>query len=199
MEPGFTSLSCPLWPGRGLSVLRIDGREVFALLRATWRIASGKPRINIDQRWSGREECMSSLVKITNLEGWRGDVRGRQRRWVLKEKASIGISRIVVGSVVFSNSNEHTSGRQGWDSAYEGRGRGGDRFSLDRLNLGSSGLLAGRWGLGGGGMRGRGVERGTTTVHHIAFSPHGLDCGFIVGGLPSALKVSLAGPQKDRI
>ena len=50
MESGFTSLS---GPGRGLSIFRIDRREVFALcrLRATWRVASGKPRINTDQRW----------------------------------------------------------------------------------------------------------------------------------------------------
>ena len=180
MESGFTRLSCPLWPGRGLSVLRIDGREVFALLRATWRIASGKPRINTDQRWSGCEECMNSLVKITNLERWGDDIRGRQRGWVLKKRVSIGISRIVVASVVFSDSNEHTARRQGWDSAYEGRGRGGDRFSLDRLNLRSNRLLVGRWGLGGGGMRRGGVDRGTTTVHHIASSPHSFDCGFIV-------------------
>ena len=143
MESGFTRLSCPVWPGRGLSVFRIDGREVFALLRATWRIASGKPRVNMDQRWSGCEECMSSLVKITNFEWWRSDIRGRQRGWFLEKRTWIGISRIVVASVVLSNSNEYTSGRKGWDPAYEGRGRGGDRFSLDRFNLGSSRLLAG--------------------------------------------------------
>ena len=29
-------------------------------------------------------------------------------------------------------------------------------------------------------MRGRGVEFGTTTVHHLALFPQGLHCGFIV-------------------
>lgn len=69
MESGFASLSRPLWPGRGLSIFRIDRREVFALwrLRATWRIASGK------------------LVKITDLERRRNDVRRRQRWWVLEK------------------------------------------------------------------------------------------------------------------
>ncbi len=85
MKSGFTSLSCPLRAGRGLSIFRIDRRKIFALLRATWRIAPGKPRINVDQRWSGYEECMSSLVKITNLERWRENIRRRQRGWVLKE------------------------------------------------------------------------------------------------------------------
>ena len=145
---------------------------------------------------------MSSLVKITNLERWGDDIRWRQRGWVLKKRASNGISKIVVAGVVFSNSNEHTARRQGWNSAYKGGGRGGDRFSLDRLNLGSSRLLVGSWGIGGGGMRGGGVDCGSPTVHHIALSPHDFDCGFMIvcfESLQPSFRVSPARPQTSRM
>lgn len=86
---------------------------------------------------------MSSLVKVTDLE-WRGDdVRRRQRWWIFQKGLSIRITRVVAASVIFSNSNDHASGRKGWDSACERRGRGGYRFPFDWLNLGSRRVLTG--------------------------------------------------------
>ena len=84
---------------------------------------------------------------------------------------SIRVTRVVVARVVFSNRNDDASRGKGLDSACEGRGRRGDRFPFDGLNLGRCPLLAGRRGLGWGRVRrmgGRDVESGTTAVHHLA-------------------------------
>lgn len=67
----------------------------------------------------------------------------RQRWWVLRKRPSITITSVIVANVVFSNSNDHTSRRKGWDSAYEGGGRRGDRFPFDGFNLGRWGVLTG--------------------------------------------------------
>ena len=86
---------------------------------------------------------MSSLVKVTDFEWWGDDVRRRPRWWIFQKGLSIRITRVVAASVIFSNSNDHASGRKGWDSACERRGRGGDRFPFDWLNLGSRRVLTG--------------------------------------------------------
>ena len=86
---------------------------------------------------------MSSLVKITDLKRWRNDVRWRKRRWVLEKGLSFRKTRVVIASVVLSNSNDHTPRGKGLDSACDWRGRRGEGFPSDGLNLGSDSLLAG--------------------------------------------------------
>ena len=119
MESGFTSLPCPLWAGRGLSIFCRDRREVFALLRGAWRVASGKSRIKTNQRCLGGKECLSSLVQIPDLERWRDDVRTRQRGWIFKKGLTTRITTVVVAGVVVPNSDDYTSGRQRCEFGYQ--------------------------------------------------------------------------------
>ena len=85
---------------------------------------------------------MSSLVEITDLERRGDDIRRRQRGCVLKERCSIRITRVVVCSVVFANSNNYASGGKGMDIAGEEGSRRGNGFPFDGLNLRSWQWLA---------------------------------------------------------
>lgn len=139
------SLACRARCGRG------DGCRFSVLTGGKYSLCEGprgeKPRGNLGKTWfsvgSVCEECRDPLVEIADLQRWRRDVRMRQRWWVLQKRLSITITSVMVANVVFSNSNDHTSRRKGWDPADEGGGRSGDRFPFDRLNLGRWDVLTG--------------------------------------------------------